>query len=295
MMYREFSAVKPFRLALCLAAMSAAAPAFAQQYDADAAERAKTQNTGDYAAVGVAAVTIPDYEGSNDNYWTVAPGAIGRLGGVNFTLIGNRFSADLISDHNSSGIDFQAGPIAVVDFNRTSTKSIDDPRVKALGKLDTAIELGGYVGIGKIGVITSPFDRLSVSVSYRHDVSGVHDSGIWQPTVNYMTPLSRKALVALFVSAEHAERGYADAYYTITPAQSAASGLPVYYAHGGWKNWAAGGVASMSLTGDLTHGLQLVGGGVYRGLMNDFADSPITSVAGSKDQWTGFVGLAYSF
>ncbi len=52
----------------------------------------------------------------------------------------------------------------VVDFNRSSIKSIDDVRVKRLGELDTSIELGGYVGIGKTGVFTSPYDRLSFSV-----------------------------------------------------------------------------------------------------------------------------------
>src|SRR3546814_4584311 len=77
---------------------------------------------------------------------------------------------ELLRNASVPGLYFQAGPIAVVNFNRSSTKSIDDPRIKALGKVDTAIELGGYVGIGKTGVITSPYDKLSVSLSYRHDV-----------------------------------------------------------------------------------------------------------------------------
>jgi outer membrane scaffolding protein for murein synthesis (MipA/OmpV family) len=132
-------------------------------------------------------------------------------------------------------------------------------------------------------------------VSYRHDVSGDHDSAIWQPTINYFTPLSRKAAVGLFASAEHAGDGYARTYYTVTPAQATASGLPAYDADGGWKNYTVGALGTYALTGDLLHGLKLVAAGTYRRMLNDFAASPVVSVAGDRDQWMGAVGLAYTF
>ena len=172
---------------------------------------------------------------------------------------------------------------------------LDDPRVKALGKVKTAIELGGYVGIGKTGVITSPYDKLSVSLSYRHDVAGAHDSGIWQPSINYLTPLSTKAAVGLFATAEHAGRGYATSYFSISPTQAIASGLPTYNARGGWKNYSIGGLATYSLTGNLLHGWKVVAGGTYRRMLNDFGDSPVVSIAGSRNQWLGAVGVAYTF
>ena len=250
---------------------------------------------GDSITVGVGAVYLPDYEGSNDYRVTAAPGAIGSVKGFNFTLAGNRLSVDLIPNKPGPTWDVQAGPIGVVNFNRSSIKSIDDLRVRALGKRKAAIELGGYVGIGKTGVITSDYDRLSVSLSYRHDVNSVHHSGIWQPSVNYLTPLSRKAAVGLFASAEHVGRGYADAYYTVTPAQSVASGLAAYQARGGWKNYTLGALGTVSLTGDLLHGLKLVGGGTYSRLLNGFSYSPVVRTAGSPNQWLGVVGLAYTF
>ena len=245
--------------------------------------------------IGAGAAYLPDYEGSNDYRFTPVPGVIGSVGGFNFTLAGNRASIDLIPDRPRSGIDFQFGPIGVVNFNRSSIKSIDDPRVRALGKRDTAIELGGYVGIGKTGVITSDYDRLSLSVSYRHDVSNSHDSGIWQPSINYLTPISRKAAVGIFASAEHVQDGYAQAYYTVLPTQVATSGLPAFRARGGWKNYTIGTLATVSLTGDLLHGFKLVGGGTYARLLNDFGDSPVVRIAGSRSQWLGVLGLAYTF
>ena len=285
----------------CLAAAALAAvgaPALAQNAPAATppdAGGAQAATGGDSITVGVGAVYLPDYEGSNDYRVTAAPGAIGAIKGFNFTLAGNRLSVDLIPDRPGRGIDVQAGPIGVVNFNRSSIKGIDDLRVKALGKRNTAIELGGYVGLGKTGVVTSDYDRLSVSVSYRHDVNGAHDSGIWQPSINYLTPLSRKAAVGLFASAEHVGRGYADAYYSVTPAQSGVSGLLPYQARGGWKNYTVGALGTVSLTGDLLHGLKLVGGGTYARLLDGFSYSPVVRVAGRASQWLGVVGLAYTF
>ncbi len=275
-----------------------ATPAFAQSAPSttppDAAGLAE-QASGDSITIGAGAVYLPDYEGSNDYRFTPAPGAIGSVNGFNFTLAGNRLSVDLIPNRPGPGFDVQLGPIGVVNFNRHSIKSIDDVRIRALGKLDTAIELGGYVGVGKTGVITSDYDRLSFSVSYRHDVAGAHDGGIWQPSINYLTPLSRKAAVGLFASAEHAGDRYARYYFTVSGPQAVASGLPAYSARGGWKNYTLGALATVSLTGDLFHGLKLVGGGTYARLLNDFGDSPVTRIAGSRSQWLGAVGLAYTF
>ncbi|HVI98248.1 MAG TPA: MipA/OmpV family protein [Sphingomonas sp.] len=267
----------------------AAAPAAAQD------EPAPDAIGGDSVTVGLGLAYVPDYEGSDDHRVAIGPGAIGSIGGYAFTFAGNRASVDLVRNAPGPGWDVQAGPIAVVNFDRTSTKSIDDPRVKALGKVDTAIELGGYVGIGKTGVLTSPYDKLSVSLSYRHDVSGDHDSAIWQPTINYFTPLSRKAAIGLFASAEHAGKGYARTYFSITPDQAAASGLPVYAASSGWKNYTIGTIGMVSLTGDLLHGVKLVGAGTYKRLLDDFGDSPVVSIAGDRSQWMGAVGLAYTF
>lgn len=254
-----------------------------------------TSAGGDSVTIGGGAIYTTDYEGSDDYRWTGLPAAIGSVGGFNFQLIGNRASVDLIPDGGGVGWDFQAGPIGVVNFNRTSTKSIDDTRIRALGKIDTGIELGGYVGIGRVGVITSDYDRLSVSLSYRHDINNAHDSGIWSPSVSYMTPLSRKALVTVFASAERVENGYADTYFSVTPAGTVTSGLPTYDADGGWKSWTVGVAGAVSLTGDLTHGLKLVSGVTYKRLTNDFADSPIVSIAGDRDQWVAGAGLAFTF
>jgi outer membrane scaffolding protein for murein synthesis (MipA/OmpV family) len=280
------------RLILVAAAATFAAPAHAQ--DAPPVPLVGGPQA-DSVTIGIGAGYLPDYEGSDDYRFSPVPGAIGSIGGFGFVVAGNRASVDLIPNQAGPGWDLQAGPIGLVNFNRTSINAIDDARVKALGKLGTAIELGGYVGIARRGVITSDYDQLTLSVSYRKDVAGVHEAGILQPTISYATPLSTKAAVGLIVSAERAERGYGRAYFDVAPGQVATSGLPVFTTRGGWKNWQVGAVGTYALTGDLLKGWKLVGGVNYRRMLNDFGDSPIVSIAGSRSQWLGALGVGYTF
>ncbi|MFD1035736.1 MipA/OmpV family protein [Sphingomonas hankookensis] len=279
-------------------ATTVAMPAFAQDATGPAVPASAVPNEdtgGDFYVVGLGAAVLPDYEGSDDYSFSPVPAATGRVSGFNFLLAGNRASVDLIRDGVGPTWDIQAGPIAVVNLNRNSTKGIDDAQVRALGTVGTAIELGGYVGIGKTGVITSQFDRLSASLSYRKDVAGGHKSTVLAPTINYVTPLSLRAIAGVFVSAERVGEGYADRYFSVNQAQSLASGLPIYNARSGWKNWTLGALAGHSISGDLRSGWQLFGTVVYRKLLNDFADSPLVARNGSSNQWLGAVGVAYSF
>jgi outer membrane protein len=286
--------VKSF-LPLAVLGLTLAMPAAAQEAPLPPAPPPTIDTDGDSITIGAGVAVLPDYEGSNDYRFVPAPGAIGTYKGFSFLLAGNRLSIDVIPNKPGPSFDFQFGPVAVVNFNRTSLKSIDDPRVRALGKLDTAIELGGYVGFGKTGVITSPYDKLSVSVSYRHDVTDTHDSYVLTPTINYVTPLSTKAAIGLFGSADRVGTGYAQTYYAVRPGQVLASGLPAYTPGKGWKSYSLGAVGTYALTGDLLHGFKLVAGGTYSRMLDEIGQSPLVAIAGRKRQWLGAVGLAYTF
>jgi len=276
---------------LALLAALPAFPAFAQDADMQAPERARA---GDRLTVGLGLGILPEYEGSGETSLMPVPGALGKVGGFSFLYVGNRLSVDLIRD-GASPWDFQLGPAVSVGFNRSSVKNIDDARIRALGKIDTSVEVGGYAGIGRWGVITSDYDRLSATVTWRRDVAGGHGGTIITPSLSYMMPLSRKSIVMLVAAANHVDGDYAGSYFTVTPTQSEASGLPVYTAGSGWKDWMLGAGGNVALTGDLTGGLSLVGGVAYTRLLGDIADSPVVRIAGSRDQWMAGLGLAYTF
>jgi len=272
-----------------------AAPAMAQETDSPAPAPLidPAALDGDSISIGAAAGYTPSYEGSNDYVLTVVPGVRGRVSRINFTLRGNRFWADLVPTKGGPGWDIQLGPVAQVNFNRSA--AIRDPQVRNLPKVKTAVELGGYVGIGKQGVITSDYDKLSLTISYAHDVAGVHDSYVITPSLDYGTPLSTKAYVGLNLSGTYMGDGYADTYFSIDAPGAIASGLPAFTARKGWKDWTISSVGVLSLTGDLTGGLQMMAGFSYRRMLNDAADSPVTRIAGSRHQWTGLLGLGYTF
>ncbi|WP_288455890.1 MipA/OmpV family protein [uncultured Sphingomonas sp.] len=285
------------RATLAAALAVLAVPATAQTVNAPAEPNALPDPAmgGDTVTVAVAGAYLPDYEGSDDYRLVPGPAAIGSVGGHAFTILGNRASIDLIPNQPGPTWDVQLGPVGVINFNRNSVNPIDDPRIKALGKVGTAIELGGYAGIGKTGVLTSPYDKLSASISYRYDVNGVHKSGILTPSINYFTPLSLKAAVGLFAAAERVESKFGRTYFSVDAAAAARSGLPQYQARGGWKHWTVGLAGTYSLTGNLLKGVKLIAGGSYKRMLNDYGDSPLVAIAGSRSQWLGAVGIGYTF
>lgn len=244
-------------------------------------------------SIGAGVGMVPSYEGSDD--YRIIPAAIvrGKISGHNFYTRGLQFYFDLIPEGPGEKLDLSIGPVAGIRLNRTS--GTKDPQVRALGKLDTAYELGGFVGISKTGVITSDYDNLGFRVSYVKDVGGAHESHVITPSIEYGTPLSRKAYVGIGLSADFVGDGYARYYYSVSPAGALASGLTPYNADGGFKSWSLSLVGTHAVTGDLLGGLSLFAVGSYTRLQNDFRESPIVSQVGSPNQWFGAIGLAYSF
>ncbi len=268
----------------CLPLALVANPVFAQEADAPDTE-------GDTFTIGIGAATIPRYEGADDNLITPAGAIRGRFGGIAFSTVGTALYTDVIPAADN-GVDIILGPIAHVTLNRTSLKRTRDLQIRALGKIDTAIEVGADVGIAKTGVITSAYDRISFDVAIMHDVTNTHDSLIVIPTIAYATPLSRTVYVGISASATHVGNGYAQTYFGVTPLQSAASGLAVYAPDKGFKDINFGALVNFSLSGDLTRGLSLFALGNYSKLINDFGRSPVVR---NRNQWFGGVGLAYTF
>jgi outer membrane protein len=276
-----------FAVALPLAAVGFAFPAHAQEAEDHSS-----------LTVGIGAAYIPSYEGSDDHRVLPIAQARGKVNDFAFWTRGAGLYVDAIPDRDPRGLDFEFGPLVNVRFDRTSRKQTRDDAVAALGKLGTAIEVGGFVGIGKRGVITSDYDNLSARIAVARDVAGAHDGYVVTPAIEYTTPLSPTAFVGLGLSAEYVGKKYGRYYYDIDAAGSAASGLPVYAAAGngsGFKRLSFNLSGSKSLSGDLRRGWALFAVGGYARLLGDYADSPVVAIAGSKDQWLGAVGIGYTF
>ena len=274
-----------------------AQPVFAQAQEAEAAKADAPDRgvfEGDWITLGIGVGYGPSYEGS-DNYTVFpAPIAQGSIGGFDFGARGPGLYVDLIADGNSdSNVKFLAGPLVRVRLDRNS--KIKDPVVRLLGKEDVAVEVGGTVGVS-FGKVLNPYDTLTLSVDAQWDVAKAHRGRLITPTISYSTPLSEAIFTNLSLSATHVDDNYADTYFSIDALGSAASGLPVFTADGGWKSYGATLLGGVDLSGDARDGGWGIFGLVsYSKLTGDAKRSPVTSIRGDADQWFLAAGISYTF
>lgn len=270
-----------------LALVVPAAPAHAQD------EGGAHLPEGDRVTVGIGAIYGPAYDGSDDHVVSPIPVLWGTVKGIGISPRAAGVALDFVPDAKNAGIGFSLGPLASISRNRVAR--IKDPVVRAAGKLDTAVELGVSGGVTAYRLLDA-YDALTLSGDVKQDVAGAHKGMIWSPSISYVTPVSRAVLVTLLASARHVDDDYAGYYYSVTPAQSAASGLPEYRAEGGWDSVSAGVLVGWDLSGDLLDGgFALFSLASYSRMLNDAKDTPYTSLRGDADQWLFGGGVAYTF
>lgn len=272
-------------------ALALAAPAFGQSHPP--AESGESVFDGDYLSVGVGGAYGPSYDGSDDMVLYPAALVQGSLGGIGISSRGAGVALDFIRAPES-GVDFDLGVTGQLRTSRS--RQIEDPVVASLGKLDEALEIGPTVGIS-IPKVLNPYDSLSFSLDASWDIAGAHGGMVIEPSINYFTPLSRGIAASLSLTAEHGDSDFMDYYYSVTPAQAAASGLPAFDPDGGgWTKAGGNLLLGFDLDGNLENGgLAIVVAGSYMRMLEDAKRSPFTSVRGSADQWTGALGIGYTF
>lgn len=274
--------------ALPLIALAGIQPAMAQSPEGKNAGQDRDTVT---VAAGVA--YGPSYQGSDD--YRALPGfqLRGKVSNHHFFMRGLQLYVDALPEPDTDGLNFSIGPVAGVRLDRVN--GIRDAQVKALGKKNVAVELGGFAAVSKRGVLLGDYDSLALRVTYVTDVANAHKSYVVTPAVEYAVPLSKRTLVALSVSADYVGDGFARYYRNIDADGAAASGLAPYSAKGGFSTVNAGLLATRALGDDLRQGWSVFGIANYGRQLGDFKDSPIVSDAGSANQWFGAVGVGYTF
>ncbi|GAB5486595.1 MAG: hypothetical protein Pars2KO_01650 [Parasphingorhabdus sp.] len=246
-----------------------------------------------YVTIGLGGSYSPSYDGSDDYGFSVLPVILGSVKGIDFTPRGPGFAVNVIPDRDNAKVDFLFGPVITASFDRVN--DIKDPVVEQLGELDTAIEIGPSAGV-HINRITNPFDSLTAALDLKWDVAGAHKGMIISPSLTYFTPVSRGAAISLVLTAEHVDDDFANYYYSISPTDSVASGLPTFDADSGWKSLGGTVFGVIDLDGNaLNGGWSAIVLGGYSRLLDDAKRSPITSIRGSADQWFGSIGVGYTF
>ena len=278
-----------------LGALLLARPALAQDTGPiTAPPEAPADDDPTRVTIGLGAVSLPDYDGADSNDWIPGAAVVGRIDGYDFFTRGTQLYVDLVRDAPGPGTGFELGVIGSVRRERVA--NIDNPQVRALGKFDTAFEAGGFVGVTRTGVVTSDFDTLTARIGVVQDVGGVHRSYVVTPQLTYTTPLSTTTLVSLGLAADYVGKGYNRTYYSVTTAQSLASGLRAYDAsESGWRQLNLSLFGLQSLSGDLRRGLGVGGGILYGRLLGRAKNAPIVRDIGDKHQWSFAAGVSYTF
>lgn len=244
-----------------------------------------TSNRNDISATIYGGVVgAPDYEGSND--YRVLPLIFGevRWGQRSLAVEGDAVRANIL---NSKVVEL--GPVAHLTFAR-SPRRIDSEAVSALGRIDSAFEMGAY-GAVRFGSLLTPNDSLRLSVQAVQDVSDVHDGWLGGADLTYRRPISPRLAVAAQASITFTDDKFARIYFSVDAPGTVRSGLGTFDAEGGIKDVAI----SLTTTYALSDRWSVIAPGGYRRFVGDFRNSPLVRDEGSPNQLFGGLGLGFSF
>lgn len=216
--------------------------------------------------IGGGAKYQPDYEGSDDYHvvpWPIIALEFLRLPGL--------------GEFGGPSTGFSVGPSFNVLGSRDES---DNAALAGLGDVDTAFEAGAKVSFET--------DMFGAFLAVRQGFGG-HDGVVGEAGLDLiMRPTPRLSFIAgPRVSAASDE--FFDTYYSVTPAQSVASGLPAYDASSGFRSVGVGG----EMVYNLTELMDLHLTAEWSHLVGDAADSPIVVQAGSEDQFSVGAGVSY--
>lgn len=225
--------------------------------------------------VGGFVAVVPKFEGS-DEYEVIGFPMIAPSGSIGDGRVQFRGPDDLrfrLLDFSG----FEAGALVGWRFDREED---DSDRLRGLGDVDGGVLVGGFVAY-RAGWL-KPF------VSFNHQVSGDDAGALVRFGAESTQRVSEHLSLTALVGANWASDDFMDAYFSISPTQSANSeaGLGVYDADAGIKDVHLGLSADLDLTDRWT----LKIGGRYTRLVGDAADSPIVE---SEDQFMGGLGFTY--
>ncbi len=210
----------------------------------------------------------PDYFGSDDYEFGVDPQVYVKF--RNFV-----FFDDDGADFGLFGFSrFRFGPSMRIRGRRDQD---DNPALQGLGDVGTTFEFGGFVG-------TTFLDRFAAKAKVRHGLKTGHRGTIVD---GYLTALLFRAGPVSFSTSGHASwigDRYADAYFSVTPEQSAASlgRLPVYDVDSGFRD--VGGSVNAYI--NILDRWSLNPYASYNYIFDDYAATPIIAQYGDRHQFT---------
>ncbi|WP_395699299.1 MipA/OmpV family protein [Aquabacterium sp.] len=236
-------------------------------------------------AVGLLMHYNPSYLGSNDSKLHARPGLFLRYGRFSVTTAGG-FVTRRNNDEVQRGL---AAELVSRDRLRVSLSARldggrdegDDPILHGLGDVRATVR-------GRLSAVREFGEGWKLSAGFSPDLLGRGGGIVGDMGLSYdwpLTPTLKASVSAGFTAADHR---YMQSYFGITPAQSLASGHPVYEPGAGLRDVGVG----FGLRADLgPHWIGFANANTTR-LMGPTLDSPLTR---SRSAWGIGGGLAWRF
>lgn len=237
------------------------------------------------AAIGVA----PDYLGSDDT--EVAPLFALSVTTERFTFRNNGQGLEVdLSRAFGSGPGFIGwGPILRYDGGRNDSDKVEDAVVSRMAPVEAAFEAGGFVEatLPLAGTGTEPL-LVTARLSVVQGLDGGHEGLLAEAQLGVVKPLGRWS-VGGGITLAAADGDYTNAYFGVSAADAAVTGLDAYQAGGGLRDAGLAAFASYAVNDRLS--VDLSAG--YSKLLGDAADSPVVVDRGQAGQ--AFVGLGVTW
>jgi outer membrane protein len=228
--------------------------------------------------LGADARAIPHYMGSNREMVVPAPYYDRHRPGTPEPFHSPRDGTGLPVYDNGVIV---AGPLGSLTWPRHQAAS---PALNGLGNVGATLQFGGYLDYW-----ANPWLRMRVEGLQGFGAANGLTANFAMDAVLPVTP----ALTLSGGPRARVDTAAAESpYFSVTPAQSAASGLPTYNSTGGWQAVGAGTQVKYRFNPTwATYSFV-----EYDKLVGSTAASPVVSgPGGSANQWTFGVGLTYSF
>jgi MipA family protein len=185
---------------------------------------------------------------------------------------------------NGVGYKFHSPPTMQYGLRVTVDLGRDEDDAKALagmGDIDVRPEVGGFFNY----FITQEW---FLTTSFRYGAGNDRDGSQTDIGVGWSSQLAPQWRVGLGAAATYVNSKYMQAFYGVTPEQSARSGYAVYTPGAGWRDLRA----SASLTYFFNSDWSLTGGVTVRALQSDVKASPIVT---EDLPVSGVLAIGYKF
>lgn len=227
--------------------------------------------------VGVAGFYAPEFLGSKDYAFSAAPDLRVEYRDRFFASLFDGVGYNIV---NTEG--WRIGPIAKYAFGRDES---DHVALRGLGDVDGTVELGGFAEY--------EFEPFSVKLEIRQGLGG-HEGLLGEVGLSYSNSIETFGTPLSFSVGPRLSFGnddYTNAFFGVTAAQSARSGLAQYKADSGLLSYGIAGSVMMPITDSVSAGA-FAG---YDRLGEEAADSPLVRQHGSENQVIIGLGLSYQF